>query len=199
MKTRGMFCIALLLASVGLSWPSAVQAAGHQVFLHLKTGITQDDNQMCVAFNIAQAALAAGDQVEMFFDAAAVFDLQNGQAEDDSNAEEATSKPATKPTSQPVAGEEIPYNLRYELPDKLKQILSQQFGVAVEALPKDYYGYLKMLQDNGATLTFNGAMAHLVSLSDSVKGKERLADIATPLDLQEIVEHRARADVYFVY
>ena len=47
-------------------------------------------------------------------------------------------------------------------------------------------------------MTYNGAMAHLVSLSDSVKGNERLADIATPLGLREIVEHRARADVYFV-
>ena len=144
MNMRAMHRIVLSLAAMGLLWTSGVQAAGHQVFLHLKTGITQDDNQMCVAFNIAQASLAAGDQVEMFFDAAAVFDLQNGQAEEEDSA---AGETASKPTSQPTAGGETPYNLSYELPDKLKQILAQQFGVAVEALPKDYYGYLKMLQD----------------------------------------------------
>ncbi len=51
----------------------------------------------------------------------------------------------------------------------------------------------------GAVVTFNGALAQLVSLSDSVTGTESVTDVATPLSLNEILEHRARADVYFVY
>ena len=184
-------CMTVSFILVLFIWPLASDAAGKKVFVHLKTGITQDDNQMCVAFNIAQAAVEAGDEVEMFFDAAAVFDLQNASAE--------SGSPASQPTSQPTTADTRPYNLRYELPDKLKKILSKQFSLPVEKLPKDYYGYLKMLKEKGVKVTFNGAMAHLVNLSDSIKGKERLADIATPLNLYEIVEHREQADVYFVY
>jgi predicted peroxiredoxin len=184
-RMAALFMLALLL------WPLSSDAAGKKVFLHLKTGITQDDNQMCVAFNIALAAVQAGDQVEMFFDAAAVFDLQNASAEGASS----TSQPA----SQPTTSDKRAYNLRYELPDKLKAILSAQFGIPKAQLPQDYYEYLQMLKDKGVEVTFNGAMAHLVSLSDSVKGKEKLADIATPLDLREVVQHREQAAVYFVY
>lgn len=174
-------------------------AEGKNIFLHLKTGITQDDNQMCAAFNIALAGLEAGHHVEMFFDAAAVFDLQNASGE----AEGTDSKPTSKPTSKPVDGtdttDERPYNLRYKMPDDLKQILADQFSIPKADLPADYFGYLKMLQDRGAHITFNGVMAHLVSLSESVKGTEKMTDIATPLDLREIVQHRQKADTYFVY
>ena len=56
-----------------------------------------------------------------------------------------------------------------------------------------------MLKNKGVEVTFNGAMAHLVSLSDSVKGKEKVVDIAMPLNLREVVQHRKEADIYFVY
>jgi hypothetical protein len=195
MSRSRLGCFVALWALILLAGPEPTEAAGRKVFLHLKTGITQDDNQMCVAFNVALAALEAGDQVEMFFDAAAVFDLQNAET----GGATGTTQPASKPTSQPAGEGETPYNLRYELPEKLKKILAEQFGIPVGKLPADYYGYLKMLQDKGATLTFNGTMAHLVSLSDSVKGREKVAPIATPLSLKELVEHRGQADVYFVY
>ena len=185
--TRGA---ALALALLLVQWPDAAAAEGRSVFIHLKTGITQDDNQMCVAFNIAQAAVEAGDDVEMFFDASALFDLQNMPTQGD-----ATTQPATKPDTVDMR----PYNLRYELPDKLKKILSEQFGTPVDELPADYSGYLQMLKEKGATITYNGALAHLVSLANSVKGGESITDIADPLGLAEIVEHRAQADVYFVY
>lgn len=190
--TRGTTChIAAVFALALALWPLSAEAVDRKVFLHLKTGITQDDNQMCVAFNIALAAVQAGDQVEMFFDAAAVFDLQNASAEGASS----TSQPA----SQPTTSDKRAYNLRYELPDKLKEILSAQFGIPKAQLPQDYYEYLQMLRNKGVEVTFNGTMAHLVSLSDSVKGKEKLADVAAPLDLREVVEHRAQADIYLVY
>lgn len=183
----------LALFAAPVLWPAehAASAEGRRVLIHLKTGITQDDNQMCVAFNVAQAAVEAGDDVEMLFDAAAIFDLQNAPTQGETTA--------TQPASQATDTDDRPYNLRYELPDKLKRILSQQFGTAVDDLPSDYYGYLRMLHDRGAAVTFNGAMAHLVNLSDSVTGKESLIDIAVPLGLREMLDHRAAAEVYLVY
>ena len=188
LETLSRSLVAVSVASI--VFVHVADAEGRKVLVHLKTGITQDDNQMCVAFNIAQAAQEAGDQVEMFFDAAAVFDLQSAPTQGPEGA--------SQPTSQP-AGDTTPYNLKYELPDKLKKILSAQFNIPVTDLPSDYFGYLKMLKDDGASVTFNGAMAHLVSLSNSVSGAESMTDIATPLDLRQIIEHRAAADIYIVY
>ncbi len=187
---RGLWSLIILIAVVAIIGPTRSEAEGRRVLVHLKTGKTQDDNQMCVAFNVAQAAVEAGDQVEMFFDAAAVFDLQDAP----SRGDEATSQPTSQPTKS-----EGPYNLKYELPDKLKRILSQQFSIPIEELPLTYFAYLEMLKGKGAVVTFNGALAHLVSLSDSVTGTESVTDIATPLNLNEILDHRAKADVYFVY
>ena len=61
--------------------PTALEAApgplaGKRVFVHLKTGFKQDDNQPCVAFDVALAALKQAAKVEMFFDAGAVVDLK---------------------------------------------------------------------------------------------------------------------------
>jgi len=109
---------------------------------------------MCVAFNLAQAAVEAGEQVEMFFDAVAVFDLQDAP----NRGSEATAQPTSQPTSQPTQSEPGPYNLKYELPDKLKRILSQQFGTPLEELPHTYFAYLEMLKGKGAVVTFNGAL-----------------------------------------
>lgn len=105
---------------------------------------------------------------------------------------------ASQPASQPADSDDRPYNLRYELPDKLKRILSSQIGTDVADLPSDYYGYLRMLHDRGVAVTFDGAMAHLVGLSSSVT-EESLVDIATRLGLVEVLDHRAAAEVYLVY
>ena len=191
MFEKGLWSLFTLFTIVAVTGPTRSEAEVRKVLVHLKTGITQDDNQMCVAFNIAQAAVEAGDQVEMFFDAAAVFDLQDAASR---GGEAATSQPTSQPTES-----EGPYNLKYELPDKLKRILSQQFSIPIEELPLTYFAYLEMLKGKGAVVTFNGALAHLVSLSDSVTGRESVTDIATPLNLNEILDRRAKADVYFVY
>ena len=117
--------------------------------------------------------IEAGHDVEMLFDAGAVFDLQDAPSRGDSD-EAATLQPASQPTSEGPA-----YNLKYELPDKLKRILSAQFGTPVADLPATYFDYLTMLSERGVHITFNGVMAHLVSLSDSVTGTEAVTDLAT--------------------
>ena len=49
--------------------------AGHRVLFHMKTGLAQDDSQICVGFNIILAALEAGADVAVLFDAGALLDI----------------------------------------------------------------------------------------------------------------------------
>ena len=93
--------IALLAQSAALAAPPPGPLAGKRVLVHLKTSFKQDDNQPCVAFDVAFAALKERAKVEVFFDAAAVVDLKVWQG---------------KPTS-----------LGYELPEKLKNILASEY------------------------------------------------------------------------
>ncbi len=163
----------------GLLTPAALEAApgslaGKRVFVHLKTGFNQDDNQPCVAFNVAFAALKQGAKVEMFFDAAAVVDLKIWQG---------------KPTS-----------LAYEIPEKLKDILEAEYKIpAKKDFPKTYQDLLRWLRKQGVEVTFNGALAQLTSLSNGVHDVGQLEPIAKPLSLSEMLDHRARADIYLVY
>ncbi|MBI1373374.1 MAG: hypothetical protein GC159_11640 [Phycisphaera sp.] len=52
-------------------------ASQHIVF-HVKTGLAQDDSQICVGFNVIFAALEADADVTIIFDAGAILDL-NGE------------------------------------------------------------------------------------------------------------------------
>ncbi|MCL6480253.1 MAG: hypothetical protein K6U02_00865 [Firmicutes bacterium] len=147
---------------------------GKRVLVHLKTGFAQDDNQPCVAFNVAHAALMQGARVEMLFDAGAVVDLKIWQG---------------KPTS-----------LAYELPEKLKTILQAQFPEPrKENFPRNYQELLHWLHGKGVEVTFNGSLAQLTSLSDDVHDVGQLEPIAKPLALVELLHHRQRADLYLVY
>lgn len=148
--------------------------AGKRVLVHLKTGFQHDDNQPCVAFNVAHAARMQGAQVEMLFDAGAVVDLKIYQG---------------KPTS-----------LAYELPEKLKTILQAQFPEPKkENFPRTYQELLHWLHSKGVEVTFNGSLAQLTSLSNGVHDVGQLEPIAKPLSLVEMLRHRQRADIYLVY
>jgi predicted peroxiredoxin len=148
--------------------------AGKRVLIHLKTGFKQDDNQPCVAFDMALAALKQGAKVEMFFDAGAVVDLKIWQG---------------KPTS-----------LAYEVPKRLKDILTAEYKtLAKRGFPKTYQDFLRWLNGQGVEVTFNGTMAQLTSLSNGVHDVGQLEPVAKPLSLAEILQHRARADFYLVY
>ena len=163
-----------LAAQVGMLSASPGPLAGKRVLVHLKTGFKQDDNQPCVAFDVALAAVKQGAKVEMFFDAGAVVDLKIWQG---------------KPTS-----------LAYELPDKLRDILVAEYKTpSKKDFPRTYQEFLRWLHQQGVEVTFNGTMAYLTSLSNSIHDVGQLEPIAKPLSLAEMLQHRARADVYLVY
>ena len=166
--------IGLLAQSAALAAPSSGSLAGKRVLVHMKTSFKQDDNQPCVAFDVAFAALKEGANVEMFFDAAAVVDLKIWQG---------------KPTS-----------LGYELPEKLKNLLASEYKTPSEKdFPKTYQEFLRWLHGQGVEVTFNGTLAELISLSNGIHDVGQLEPIAKPLSLAEILKHRARADIYLVY
>ena len=177
MKVKPLAALALacgLLNSTAPLLASPGPLAGKRVLVHLKTGFKQDDNQPCVAFDVALAALKQGAKVEMFFDAAAVVDLKLWQG---------------KPTS-----------LAYELPEKLKDILVAEYKTpAKKDFPKTYQEFLRWLHKQGVEVTFNGTLAQLTSLSNGVHDVGQLEPIARPLSLAEMLQHRARADIYLVY
>ncbi|MCI0332892.1 MAG: hypothetical protein L0228_06680 [Planctomycetes bacterium] len=53
---------------------------GKRLVFHIKTGLNQDDSQICVGFNIIFAAIEAGAHVSILFDAGAVLDLHDNLA-----------------------------------------------------------------------------------------------------------------------
>lgn len=177
MKTKPLLLLTPCLLFFALAAPAMAlpgSLAGKRVLVHLKTGFKQDDNQPCVAFDVAFAALKEGAKVEMLFDAGAVVDLKIWQG---------------KPTS-----------LAYELPEKLKRILASEYkSSSAQDFPRTYEDFLRWLHAHGAEVTFNGAMAHLTSLSNGVHDAGQLDPIAKPLSLSEMLQHRARADIYWVY
>ena len=160
MKIKVVFAltwaIGLLAQSAALSAPPPGPLAGKRVLVHLKTSFKQDDNQPCVAFDVAFAALKERAKVEMFFDAAAVVDLKIWQA---------------KPTS-----------LGYDLPEKLKSILASKYKAPSESeFPKTYQEFLHWLHEQGVEVTFNGTMAQLTSLSNGIHDVGQREPIAKPL------------------
>jgi hypothetical protein len=171
--------VALILALDLLAWATTSDAspgplAGKRVLVHLKTGFQLDDNQPCVAFNVAFAASKQGAKIEMLFDAGAVVDLKIWQG---------------KTTS-----------LAYELPDKLKDILVAEYKTpAKKDFPKTYQDFLRWLHQQGVEITFNGALVQLTSLLNGVHDVGQLEPIAKPLSLAEILQHRAPADIYLGY
>ena len=168
------WAIGLLAQEAALAAPPPGPLAGKRVLVHLKTGFKQDDNQPCVAFDVAFAALKERAKVEIFFDGAAVVDLKVWQG---------------KPTS-----------LGYEVPEKLKNILASEYKAPAEPdFPKTYQEFLHWLHEQGVEVTFNGTMAQLTSLSNGIHDIGQLETIAKPLSLTEMLEHRARADIYLVY
>ncbi len=147
--------------------------AGDAIFIHMVTSMEHDDNPACVAFNAALAALKQGRPVVMFYDAGAVTDLKLWKGD--------------------------PTALRYPLPNKLNDMLSQRYGVAPDRLPQTYQEYLYALRDAGATIAANGFMAQLVSLTDDATKPGQLEPIIEMWSLERLLDERSKAATYLRY
>ncbi|MFC1850876.1 hypothetical protein ACFL27_11840 [candidate division CSSED10-310 bacterium] len=87
----------------------------------------------------------------------------------------------------------------YDLPPKLKKLMAEQLGEDEKSFPKTYQDLLKMLHDNGASLTINGTWNALTDVEKTIKGKKNIPDYVQPLTLKEMLAHRAKADQYWSF
>jgi hypothetical protein len=165
------------LTGFGNSAVAAAPTAGGEsktVFIHLTANFKEDDGPVCVAFNAAWAAIEKGYNVEMFFDQGAAYALKQWE-------------PGKTDLSI------------YDLPDDLKVLLVESFGVQRDQLPKNYQGFLSFLNDKGLHVTSNGLWNALTKVEKTVKGTQNILPYVQPLTIQEVIDHRAAADIYLKF
>ena len=161
----------------GNSAAAAAPTAGDKartVFIHLTANFKENDGPVCVAFNAAWAAREKGYHVELFFDQGAAYGLKQW---------------APGKTDLGI----------YDLPEDLKNLLVESFGVKKDQLPKNYQDYLAFLNDKGVRVTTNGLWNALTKVEKTVKGTENILPYVQPLTIQEVIDHRAAADVYLKF
>ncbi len=169
MKTRLLILSFALLSMLVATLPAH---AAEDVFLHLTADFKTDDGPVCVAFNMAWQALRDGDRVTLFFDQKAAFGLKQWA-------------PGRTDLSL------------YPLPEKIKDLLVETFDVSRESLPENYQSYLAFLRHKGARVTTNGFWNALTEVETTVKGKEHILDFVEPITLEEALEARRQASLYF--
>lgn len=173
------FAMAVLLGFVIGSLTSGWRDSGAQgkkrILIYLRDNIKENDGPACVAFDAAWGALAKGYEVEMMFDQGAAYNLKIFEGDGKTDFQ------------------------RYDLPDKLKQLLAEQFGGTPAEMPKTYQDFLDLLNQKGMTVTVNGTWNALTGVEKTVKGKEHIVSYVQPLDLREMVEHAAAADVVWTF
>ncbi|MCW8884046.1 MAG: hypothetical protein K6L75_03165 [Cellvibrionaceae bacterium] len=164
-----------LLATL-LSWSSLVQAepAKERLFVHLKTSLKHDDAQICVAYNIIWAALRSGMAVDVMVDADAINTFKTGMLSDKDSIQD------------------------YDIPDNLRQAMSEQFSLPLAEVPQTYGDYLIKLNEEGASFYINKGFLIVSKIApnpDQDLGKiaAYAAKIFQPVSLLEMVEIRKKA------
>ncbi len=141
------------------------------VLFHIKTGLAQDDSQICVGFNIIFAALEAGAHVTVLFDSGATLDLTDKR-----------------------------HNLRStRVPLRLKKVISAQMNVALDKMPKNYGEYLELLHTRGAKVFANTAMNIVTGASDQVMKGYPEYPFISPITYAGVAELFAKTDVTYSY
>ncbi len=149
----------------------APSLVGKRVLFHIKTGLAQDDSQICVGFNIVLAAIEAGADVTVLFDAGALLDI----------AGERSKLAATG------------------VPERLRKVIAAQMNQPLDEMPSDYGEYLEYLNRRGADIHANTAM--LVVTGDSAKVRTELPSFpfVEPAPYAQVVRLIAEADRVIVY
>lgn len=135
--------LALALAAL----PSAhASAGGDKILIHVKTALSVDDAQICAVPNVAWAALEAGNDVTLLFDASAVTSVTKGWG-----------------WRGWFGAESTPMD-RAGLPERERRSLSEQLGYPLDEIPHDYGEYLRFLKDKGVKLYINKTMTVLYDI-----------------------------------
>lgn len=140
--------------------------------IHVKTSLDEDDAQICVAPNVALAALKQGNTVTLLFDGSAVTSVKKGGF--------------FSPDKTPMD--------RADLPERERKALAGQFQLPLEEIPRNYGEYLQFLKQMGAELRINRTMMLLYKIEP-----EAIDPNLEPASLSEMVELLKTADIYIAY
>lgn len=144
-----------------------------QTFLfHVKTSLDEDDAQICVAPNVAWAALNKGHEVILIFDGSAVTSVKRGGFWN-----------STKTDMD-----------RAKLPERERKALSQQFDYPLEQIPHNYGEYLHFLKKLGVKLYINRTMMLLYKIEP-----KEIDSSLEPIELTKMIELMEHADIYVAY
>lgn len=171
---RLMILLSLLVTL--LSWNGFVQAepTKERLFVHLKTSLKHDDAQICVAYNIIWAALRSGLAVDVMVDADAINTFKTGMFSDTDSIQD------------------------YDIPENLRQAMSDQFSVLISDVPKTYGEFLIKLNAEGANFYINKGFLIVSKIApnpdqDLGKISEYAAKIFQPVSLLEMIEIRKKS------
>ncbi|MDP2681488.1 MAG: hypothetical protein Q8P28_01595 [Deltaproteobacteria bacterium] len=155
---------------------SSLFAEGKKTILfHLKTGLKQDDAQICVAYNEIWAAMESGFSVDVLIDASAVNTYKRGFFGKDSLE-------------------------NYKLPEGMRQVLAHQFNIPIQKVPQVYGEYLTMLHNKGAVFYINSEMMITAGIARDENDMEKIsAKFFKPISMKKIIELRTKADYYLAY
>ena len=176
-RTISSMMVFAVLTLLTPSFVQAQQATPTRVLIHMKTSLALDDAQICAVPNVAWAALKAGHKVAILVDASAVtsvtkgFGWFNGIFRSDSTALD-----------------------RAALPERERQSLSEQMGVPLEQIPRDYGEYFEFLKKLGVEIYGNRTMMLLYQIDPA-----RVAAAVTPIALERMVQLFDSADRIIVY
>ncbi len=175
---RKILSYILMIMLVGLfGTPASTVWAqrGDNLLVHIKTSLSEDDAQICVAYNMIWAALAEGKRVSVLIDASAVNTYKKGWRGKD--------------------GLEA-----YKLPKTLKHELSGQLGLDKEKVPATYGEYLTLLHEKGAKFYINGAMLVVSGISSEFGDLSKISvDFFEPVNLKEMLRLFEDADTILAY
>jgi len=166
-----------LLVLFTAGFVEAQQVTPVRILIHMKTALSLDDAQICAVPNVAWATVKAGHKVTILVDASAVtsvtkgFGWFNGTFRPDSTALD-----------------------RAALPERERQSLSEQMGVALEQVPHDYGEYFDFLKKMGVEIYGNRTMMLLYKIDPA-----RVASAVMPLPLDRMVQLFNGADRTIVY
>ncbi len=149
----------------------AADLAGRRVLFHVKTGLEQDDSQICVGFNIIWAALEAGAEVTVLFDAGALLDLTGESSR-------------LHDTGVPL---------------RLRKVIAAQMNRPLEDVPGDYGGYLDLLHEEGAKVYANTAMLVVTGDAEKVKRPLPAFPYVEPAPYARVAQLQVLAETVIAY
>ncbi len=144
---------------------------GKKLVFHIRTGLDQDDSQICVGFNVIFAALEAGSDVTVLFDAGALLDL------------------TAKRHNLEATG----------VPLRLQKVIAAQMNLPLEEMPSNYKEYLELLHLRGASFHANTAMLIVTGDHEKVKATISGYDFVEPVTYAGVANLLSDADTIIAY